>query len=122
MFSRFTKNITPHVVNELDLAEQAKSRRESAIEFEHLENAHVLGQESTYWHTKVHWLMLVWAVRNKSLREFFGQAFRIVGALLMTAIGFIPQGNTGGANISPFKPMALKPEHSRLIQQAKADD
>ena len=81
----------------------------------------MLGQESTYWHVKVHVLMMVWAVRNGSARETLGQLFRIIGAATKTCFGLVPQGNTGGANVSPFKKMPISPELTALIQKAKSD-
>jgi len=38
-------------------------------------------------HVKVHALMLVWASRNRSIKEAVGQVFRIVGAAIKTALG-----------------------------------
>jgi hypothetical protein len=64
--------------------------------------------------------MLVWATRNRSVRELVGQIFRIVGAATKTAFGLVPQGNTGGANVSPFKKMPIEPELATLIQKAKS--
>jgi hypothetical protein len=79
----------------------------------------VIGQESTYWH--VHVLMLYWALRNVKLKEIFVQVFRIVGAATKTAFGLVPQGNTGGANVSPFKVMPIKSKHQLIIDNAKAE-
>lgn len=76
----FTKRIASYVEGELENARQARSAGDFQQEFIHLERAHVLGQESTYWHVKVHALMLVWAIRNGSAREALGQVFRILGA------------------------------------------
>jgi hypothetical protein len=121
IFSRFSKNITCFVLAELDLAIDARKSGDINTEFKHLENAHVLGQESTYWHVKVHVLMLLWALRNFQLKELFGQLFRIVGAALTTAFGLIPQGNTGGSNVSPFKVMPITHEHQIIINDAKSD-
>ena len=119
MSNRFSKNIAGFVEAELILAAQAKRAGDVTTEFGHLENAHVIGQESTYWHVKIHWLMLLWAVRNGQLKEGFGQSFRIVGAATKTAVGLVPQGNTGGANVSPFKVMPIKPELQTIISGAK---
>jgi len=88
-------------------------------EFKHLENAHVLGQESTYWHIKVDVLMLVWAVRNSKLKECFGQLFRIAGAAVSTPLGLVPKGNTGGANVGPFRTMPISTEHQEIIVRSK---
>ncbi|MEX1668254.1 DUF3703 domain-containing protein [Zhongshania guokunii] len=119
MASNFTKKITPHVQAELKLAEHARTNSDIATEFSHLENAHVIGQESTYWHVNVHWQMLKWAVRNSGGKEFLGQVLRLVGAAALTAFGLIPQGNTGGANVSPFSVMPIKAEHQTIISKAK---
>lgn len=115
----FTHNIAPHVKAELALADAARKQRNPADEFKHLENAHVLGQESTRWHVTVHWRMLLWGWRQHSMPEIAGQVFRLVGAATKTAIGLIPQGNTGGANVSPFRPMPIPPEHAAKLAQAK---
>jgi hypothetical protein len=116
----FSKRVAIYVKAELAKAKRAKLAGDVHQEFAHLERAHVLGQESTYWHVKVHVLMLVWATRNRSVRELLGQILRIVGATTKTAFGLVPQGNTGGANVSPFKKMPIEPELATLIQKAKS--
>lgn len=118
--SKFTKNIAPFVRSELLLAAKERELGNIHVEFEHLENAHILGQESTFWHAKVHVLMLVWAVRNSKLKECFGQLFRLAGALVATPIGLIPKGNTGGTNVSPFKTMPIDSTYQAIIYKAKA--
>ena len=115
----FSKNIKPYIKIQLEAAHKARTDNDSNLEFRHLENAHVLGQASTYWHTLVHFKMLAWSVRNRVLREFFGQIFRIIGAATKTAFGLIPEGNTGGANISPFKSLPIPAEFAEIIQSAK---
>lgn|SRR5690554_3922792 len=116
----FTQQVASYVEAELSNAKAARSAGNPQQEFTHLERAHVLGQESTYWHVKVHVLMLAWAIRNHSVREALGQLFRIVGAATKTAFGLVPQGNTGGVNVSPFKKMPISPELAALIQRAKS--
>ena len=117
--SNFTKNISPYVEQELALAYQARKNGFINIEFSHLENAHVLGQESTYLHVKVHGLMLLWGWRNKHFKEVLGQALRMFGAATKTAIGLVPQGNTGGVNVSPFKVLPINANHQAIISKAK---
>ena len=116
----FSQQIAPYVEVELANAKRANSAGDTQQEFAYLERAHVIGQESTYWHAKVHILMLVWAAQNHSVREAFGQFFRIVGAATKTAFGLVPPGNTGGANVSPFKKMPIAPDLAALIQKAKS--
>lgn len=115
----FTKSIACDVEIELAQAKDLAGKGHNSLAFQHLENAHVLGQESTWWHVKVHILMLKWGIAQRDFKECLGQLLRIVGAATKTAIGLVPVGNTGGSNISPFKSMPLKPEHQAAIQKAK---
>ena len=115
----FSKTIAPYVNNELLKANQAQKLGDHDLAFSHLENAHVLGQESTYWHVKVHCLMMLWAIKQKNLNEAIGQVIRIAGAALLTAIKGVPSGNTGGSNVSPLKVMPIKPELAAIITHVK---
>lgn len=118
---KFTKNIKPYVEAELKLARIANSKGESSLAFKHLENAHVIGQESTYFHVKVHCLMFIWAFQRKNIIELLGQVIRVIGAATKTVIGLVPTGNTGGSNVSPFKVMPITSEHENYIKTAKAN-
>ena len=86
--------------------------------FHHLERAHVLGQASTFQHTRVHWLMLKIGIRKRDWREIFGQVFRIGGASTKTPLGIYPKGNTGGANVSPFRPMPIADDLRLILRSA----
>lgn len=119
MHRNFSQRVTPYVKSELANAKLARLAGNPQQEFNYLERAHVIGQESTHWHVKVHVLMLLWAIRNRCVTEALGQIFRIVGAATKTVFGLVPQGNTGGTNVSPFKKMPIAPELSVLIQKAK---
>lgn len=115
----YTKNITPYVQEQLSKADQSDRLGNVADSFVYLENAHVLGQESTYWHVKVHYLMLRWAIKQLDMNEAIGQMIRIIGAVLFTAIKGVPTGNTGGSNVSLVKVMPIKPEHAEIIAKVK---
>jgi len=117
--SRFSKNIAPYVKDELLKAERALQSGDASASFTHLENAHILGQESTYWHVKVHFQMMLWGVRKRDFHEIIGQVIRLIGAALLTVIKGVPIGNTGGSNVSLVKPMPIKKEHAEIIAKAK---
>ena len=117
--SSFTKAIAPYVKKELLNYEQALISGDFSTAFTYLENAHILGQESTYWHVKVHYLMLIWGIKQRDFKEILGQVIRIIGAAALTVIKGVPTGNTGGSNVSPIAPMPIKPEHSEIIAKAK---
>lgn len=118
--SKFARAIRPHVNQELDLARDARARGDAALEFTHLENAHVLGQASTREHVRVHGAMLGWGVRNRRPAEVAGQLFRILGAATKTWVGLVPAGNTGGTNVSPFKPLPIDAPLQRAIDSARS--
>ena len=117
--SRFARRIRPSVQAELDAAIACETQGRVGPAFGHLERAHVLGQASTIEHVRVHWAMLRWALRHNQLREALGQAWRIVGATSKTWL-WVPTGNTGGANVSGFRPMPVPAALQRLIDDARA--
>lgn len=116
----FDRHIRPYVDAELRAAVETEALGQAAKAFAYLERAHVLGQASTVQHVRVHWRMFVWGWRRRSVRECLGQLLRIVGAVLLTAVGLIPEGNTGGSNISPFKPLPVPPELRTILQQVRS--
>ncbi len=117
--TNFDATIKPHFEAELKEAEWCNEQRDPAGSFTHLERAHVLGQSSTRLHVTAHWQMLKWAVQNGSVSEFVGQVMRIVGAATKTAIGWVPEGNTGGSNVSPFRRMPMPGDLAAIIERAR---
>lgn len=81
-----------------------------------LEAAHVLGQRATRLHVRAHASMFSMAWRDKDLREIVGQLSRIVTAALFTRI-WVPQGNTGGSDVSPLKSMPIPDDLQELLAQ-----
>lgn len=115
----FTARIRADVQQELALAQQAGYAGDAAQAFTHLERAHVLGQASTRHHVRVHWHMLRWGWQQRDWRECRGQLLRLIGAATKTALGWVPRGNTGGSNISPFRPLPLPPDLAAAIARAR---
>lgn len=116
--SSFARNIHPFVEAELQKATALSAQGQAQPAFTHLESAHVLGQASTAQHVRVHWRMFLWGLQQRNIKECLGQLLRIVGAATKTVFGLVPHGNTGGSNVSPFKPMPLPPELEMRIKQA----
>ena len=115
----FHTRIQPFVNAEISASIAQRKLGNYQAEFTHLERAHVLGQASTVEHVRTHCLMLLWALRNKAPKEFLGQVFRIFGAATKTAIGWVPTGNTGGANVSPFKSMKVPADLEAVLRSTK---
>lgn len=114
--SRYARRIRPFVDLELHAAKLSLTR-DPQVAFHHLERAHVLGQQSTILHVRAHWHMFCWGLRQSDFRECLGQMMRIVGAATKTAVGWVPRGNTGGSNVSPFKPMAVPSDLEEIMQR-----
>lgn len=117
--SDFRYNIRPFVEAELRSAVLAERQGDPKAGFSCLERAHILGQRSTVEHIRVHWHMLLWSLRQQNMQECLGQIVRIVGAATKTAVGLVPEGNTGGTNISPFKKLPIPADLAFLIQKAQ---
>src|SRR4051812_9911036 len=100
---------------QLATADDFAARGEAQQCFAYLERAHILAQHATCQHVRVHWRMLRWAMRQRDVREGLGQLVRIVGAACKTPMGLVPRGNTGGANVSPFRPMPIPADLAALL-------
>ena len=74
-----------------------------ASAYESCEAAHVIGQLYIVPHTRTHLLFLKIGWRRRDIREIVGQIIRIPLGVLGSAVGIVPTGNTGGANIGMFK-------------------
>lgn len=119
MAKQFRRNIRPYVEAEVTSAKWYMNSGDVRAAFFHLERAHILGQESTVIHAQIHWKMLLWGLQQRDAQEVVGQIFRIIGALTKTAIGWVPEGNTGGSRVSPFQTMQIPLDLRRAIAAAK---
>jgi len=117
---RFAEAIRPYVTQEIQQAQLLWSAGQRDLAFRHLERAHVLGQSSTVQHVRAHWHMFIWGIRSQSFRESIGQVLRMVGAATKTSIGLLPSGNTGGSNVSPFKPLPVPPDLASILASVNA--
>lgn len=115
----FSRKIRPFVDAELASARRCATAGDDATGFRHLERAHVASQGSTVQHVRVHWAMLRWGVERRDAREVLGQLFRITGAAALTVFGLVPEGNTGGANVSAVQPMPIPPDLAEVIDRAR---
>ncbi len=88
-------------------ARTARSVGDRPGEWRHLERAHILSQPMAGPHLQTHLLMLGSAWRRRDRHEVLGQLFRLVVAAPGTWTGRYPVGNTGGADVSAFRPMPI---------------
>ena len=83
-----------------------------------LERAHILGQPWVIPHTVSHWMMLKVGWRRGDGREVRGQILRLAFGGLLSALGILPEGNTGGADVPPKRPMPLPDDLAALCRNA----
>ncbi|MDH4464304.1 DUF3703 domain-containing protein [Acidovorax sp.] len=95
---------------EMILAREAYRQRQYDDFWHHLERAHVVGQRYFWAHLVTHLWMLRFAVQSADFREAAGQLTRTMAVPLAYLSGWVPVGNTGGANVSPVKPMPVPPD------------
>jgi hypothetical protein len=115
----YRERIRPHIERELERSAALEQGGNLSVAFQHLERAHVLGQQDTHWHVVVHQAMLGFAARQGNTKEVAGQVLRIVGAASKTPLGIYPTGNTGGANISPLKTLPIPSDLQVLIDEVR---
>lgn len=86
--------------------------------FRHFERAHILGQRRTGLHVRAHVAMLKVAWRRRDSREIAGQLSRVVAAAVFSRI-WVPEGNTGGANVSAVKPMPIPDDLQEILKRGR---
>jgi hypothetical protein len=101
---------------ELRLAEAREAEGCPDVAFHHLERAHILSQRHTLAHVRSHLRMWGWAWRQRQPREMLGQTTRIMAAALFSRI-WVPEGNTGGANVSAIQPMPIPADLRDLLSR-----
>ena len=102
--------------NELHAGYLAMESGDIGEAFRHFERAHILGQRRTWLHVRAHVAMLRVAWRRSDRRELVGQLKRIAAAAVFSRI-WVPEGNTGGANVSAFERMPVPEDLRRILGQ-----
>lgn len=97
----------------------AASAGDASAAWTALERAHILAQPRLVPHLRVHVLMLRHAIATRDLREAIGQLVRVALAPLGAATGRIPVGNTGGANVSAFRPMPIPSDLRAIVGEER---
>ena len=100
-------NVKAAFRRELDYAQSAESKGDFAVAKAHLERAHILGQRWYISHMESHYRMFRLALKQSDTKEVRGQIVRMIGAGPFHLAGWIPVGNTGGADVSPTLPMPI---------------
>ncbi len=105
---------------EIRAAQRGHAQADATGEWHHLERAHVLSQPSAGLHLRTHVAMLACSFRRRDGHEIAGQMFRLLVAAPGSWTGRYPVGNTGGSNVSAFRPMPI-PDDLRALMEATDD-
>jgi hypothetical protein len=116
--SAWTPRLAAAFEQEMTMARQQLRGGDARTAFVALERAHALGQRRFVPHWRVHLAMLHAAWQLRDGRELRGQVLRLALVPLGHALGRLPLGNTGGANVSAFAPMPVAPDLRRLLDGA----
>jgi len=106
---------------EMQQAQSLYYKRQYQQSFHHLERAHILGQRHYVPHVINHYWMLKVGWSRRDVREVLGQLLRLVGSV-GSLIGWIPIGNTGGANVSAIKPMPIPADLNRFFDDNTSNE
>jgi hypothetical protein len=101
-------------INEAGLAKAAFTAGDLGGAFSYLERAHILGQPWAGAHSWTHWMMLRIGWRRGDAREVRGQILRLAAGGILSLVGWLPVGNTGGANVPSRTPMDLPTDLAEL--------
>lgn len=101
---------------ECRLAQERRQEGQLVAAFAHLERAHILSQRHPWPHFKTHWLMWLIAFRGRRWPDLLGQPPRMLAALIFSRL-WVPIGNTGGANVSAFRPMPVPADLAQLLRE-----
>lgn len=118
LYTRMPASLKPFFKEALDLYQKAMSRNDLTQAWHQLERAHVIGQAYPFQHSLVHWKMLVFGCKIKSVQEVVGQIPRLLVGGVKSFVGTIPVGNTGGSNVPPMQSMPIQEEIKTIFIQA----
>ena len=113
---RMPQGLKNYFKNELKIYRAEFDNGHLLSAWRHLERAHIIGQPWPKEHTYVHWLMLKFGFKVKSIREVIGQIPRLLVGGIKSFVGEIPVGNTGGASVPPLRPMEIPHDIEELMK------
>jgi hypothetical protein len=117
-YTRMPVSLQPFFKEALGLYTKAMLQKNLTEAWHQLERAHVIGQAYPYQHSLVHWKMLVFGCKIKSVKEILGQIPRLLVGGVKSFVGTIPVGNTGGANVPPMRSMPIQDEIKTIFIEA----
>lgn len=97
------------------------SKKQYDDAFHHFERAHVLGLFYVFPHVKTHLWMFFIGLRTRNFQEIRGQMIRIPLGMIGSALGKVPRGNTGGANVELTSTMPIPDDLMKHLDANEAE-
>lgn len=98
IFKTMDNRIKQFIEQELKLYHQSFSNKDFEKAFSNLERIHIVSQPFVIPHTVSHLYMLRFALQTLRPKEIIVQVFYTLLGGILSFIGLVPIGNTGGAN------------------------
>ena len=117
-YTSIPSRLKPFYQSELNAYALEMKRENLQAAWNHLERAHIIGQRYPYAHSYVHWKMLLFGFKIKSIKEIGGQIPRLFVGGVKSFVGKVPVGNPGGSNVPPLKPFPIEKELLEIFEQA----
>ncbi|ABG58013.1 DUF3703 domain-containing protein [Cytophaga hutchinsonii] len=117
-YTSIPSRLKPFYQSELNAYALEMKRENLQAAWNHLERAHIIGQRYPYAHSYVHWKMLLFGFKIKSIKEISGQIPRLFVGGVKSFVGKVPVGNPGGSNVPPLKPFPIEKELLEIFEQA----
>ena len=114
--TKMPNKLIPFYQKELEAVKDNLEQKKLQNAWYHLERAHIIAQKYPYEHTFVHWKMVQFGIKIKSVKEVMGQIPRLLVGGVKSFVGHIPVGNTGGANVPPLKTMEIPKDIKEILQ------
>ncbi len=105
--------------NEITKGKELFGRGKLSEAYSHFERAHIVGQRSVVLHTISHYWFLRVGLTKRDFREISGQLVRLPLGILGSMLGVVPEGNTGGSNVSLLASLPT-PEDLKPILESKS--
>lgn len=106
--------------SEREAARAARRAKDGEGEWRHLERAHIVSQRAAGLHVRTHLAMGGFAIRRRDARELGGQVVRLLLAAPGSWTRRYPRDNTGGSNVSAFRPMPIPSDLQAALHEAPA--
>ncbi|HHG91177.1 MAG TPA: DUF3703 domain-containing protein [Devosia sp.] len=106
---------------EMALGKRHFSRKQFKEAFSCFERAHVLGQFHVLPHFRTHLWMFLIGLRTGNLNEIAGQLLRMPLGIVGSALGKVPKGNTGGANVKLSSTMPIPDDLKQYLEESEPE-